>query len=78
VSFGRDLPGHLVRREKGFRKSLTLQNLFVHVPIALLDTGISAPQIDCNSTAGPAGRGVKPNHAAFDRKPSVHGVEDGP
>jgi len=48
------------------------------VPIALLDTGVSALQINDYLPAGPASGGVKPNQAAFDLKPSVHGVQGGP
>jgi hypothetical protein len=72
--FRRELSGHPVWRENGFRKPVTLQDVFVHVPIALLVTGVSALQINDYLPAGPASGGVKPNHAALDLKPSVYGV----
>jgi len=78
MAFRRELSSDSVGRENSFRKLITLQNVFVHVPIAVLVTGVSTLQINDYLPAGLASRGVKPNIAALDPELSMHGVQDGP
>src|ERR1700733_6194256 len=73
-----DSPLDAVRSEGCLRKAIRLQNIFMHLPITLAISGLSAAHIDRHLTAGLTGAGVVADASRFGLERPVHRMKNCP